>query len=210
MATPSPEEATVNSEFQQKDAGFLTYPAGGWRKAMFKWPVQLWRLGLGPLLGQLFVLITTTGRKSGLPRRTLTEYHRLNGKLYAPSGFGRRAQWYRNIEADPRVTIQTAAGAQSVTAVRVTDDQEILDLLHIMAKKDGQMLRDTYLNALDIQFDEADILAKKDRIYWLRFDPTDEPTPPPLQADLWWVWIVVFNVAANLLAWQIKRKRHAS
>jgi len=210
LATPSPEETMMSDEFQQKDSGFLTYPSGGWRKAMFKWPVQLWRLGLGPLMGQVFVLITTTGRKSGLPRRTLTEYHRLNGRKYAPSGFGRRSQWYRNIEADPHVTIQTADGAQSVIARRVTDDQEILDLVRIMEKKDGKMLRDMYLDALDIEYNDADILAKKDRIYWLRFDPTDEPTPPPLKADLWWVWIVVLNVVANLLAWQIRRKQRAS
>ena len=41
-------------------------------------------------------------------------------------GFGRRAQWYRNIEADPQVTIQTAAGAESAIARRVTDGDELL------------------------------------------------------------------------------------
>lgn len=211
LAVTPPEEIVMSSEFQQKDAGFLTYPSGGWRKAMFKWPVQLWRLGLGPLMGQVFVLITTTGRKSGLPRRTLTEYHRLNGRKYAPSGFGRRSQWYRNIEADPHVTIQTADGAQSVIARRVTDDQEILDLVRIMEKKDGKMLRDMYLDALDIAYNDADILAKKDRIYWLRFDPTDEPTPPPLQADLVWVWPVVAVIGLIKLAlWRVWRKRHAN
>jgi deazaflavin-dependent oxidoreductase (nitroreductase family) len=210
LATPTPEEDGMSKEFQQKDAGFLTYPTGGWRLAVFKWPVQLWRLGLGPLLGQLFVLITTTGRKSGLPRRTLTEFHRMNGRIYAPSGFGRRAQWYRNIEADPRVTIQTAVGAQSVVAVRVTDDQEILGLLRVMEKKDGKMMREIYLNALDIAYDDADILAKKDRIYWLRFDPTDEPTPPPLQADLLWVWpMLAVTGLIKLALWRAWRTRQA-
>ena len=173
--------------FQQKDKGFLTYPAKGWRQAMFKWPVQLWRLGLGPLIGQIFVLITHTGRKTGLPRHTLIELHRLNGKKYGPSGFGRRAQWYRNIEADPRVTIQTSNGAESVTAVRVTDDDELLALLNNMEEKGGRAMRDMYLQALEIESTPEDIIAKKDRIYWLRFDPTDEPTPPPLKADLVWV-----------------------
>ena len=36
----------MTGNFQQKDSGFFTYPVGGWRMAMFKWPVQLWRLGL--------------------------------------------------------------------------------------------------------------------------------------------------------------------
>ena len=172
----------------QKDSGFLTYPTSGWRRAMFKWPVQLWRLGLGPWLGRLFILITHTGRKSGLPRRTLVELHRIDGKTYAPSGFGRRSQWYRNIEVDPRVTIQTAAGTESCIAIRVTNDKEMLALLHEMGASAGQGILKRYLKSLDIEPTDADILAKKDRIYWLRFDPTDEPTPLPLKADLIWVW----------------------
>ena len=82
--------------FQQKDQGFLTYPSSGWQKALFKWPVHLWRLGLAPLIGHHMVLITQTGRKSGLPRRTMTELYLVEGKRYAPCAFGRRAQWYRN------------------------------------------------------------------------------------------------------------------
>ncbi|NHZ71504.1 MAG: nitroreductase family deazaflavin-dependent oxidoreductase [Aquificales bacterium] len=198
----------MNETFQQKDQGFLTYPTGGWRKAMFKYPVYLWRLGLGPLMGKLFVMITTTGRKSGLPRRTLTEIHHLNGRKYAPSGFGRRAQWYKNIEADPHVTIQTDEGAESVTAVRVTDDDEILALLEVMMKKDGQAMLDLFLSTLKIEPTPEDILAKKERIYWLRFDPTDEPTPPPQEADLIWVWPVtaVFTLLSILVLRKIQDK----
>ena len=197
----------MNESFQQKDSGFLTYPTGGWRKAMFKYPVYLWRLGLGPLMGKIMVLMTTTGRKSGLPRRTLTEYHRLNGKKYAPSGFGSRSQWYKNIEADPHVTIQTEDGAERVIAVRVTEDDEILALMDVMIKKDGTAMRDLYLNALEIEPTPEDILAKKDRIYWLRFDPTDEPTPPPQEADLMWVWPItaVFTLLAILILRKLTR-----
>jgi deazaflavin-dependent oxidoreductase (nitroreductase family) len=177
----------MSEAFVQKDQGFLTYPSGGWRKAMFKWPVHLWRLGLGPIIGRFSVLISHTGRKTGLTRRTMTELHVVNGKKYAPSGFGRRAQWYRNIEADPRVTIQTAAGAESVIARRVTDGDELLSLMDLEAPKNRVMVR-SFLDTLDIEPTVADILAKKDRIYYLRFDPTDEPTPPPLPADLVWLW----------------------
>lgn len=192
----------------QMDKGFLTYPTSAWRRAMFKWPVQLWRLGFGPVLGQLFILITHTGRKSGLPRHTLVELHRVNGKTYAPSGFGRRSQWYRNIEADPRVTIQTAAGTQSCIAVRVTDDSELLALVHGMAGKSGESMFRLYLETVGIAPDDADILAKKDRLYWLRFDPTDAPTPPPLAADLVWVWPATAVLLAVPLIWRLLRRRH--
>lgn len=186
---------TTNT-FQQKDKGFLTYPTGSWRKAMFKWPVQLWRLGLGPLMGQVMMMITHTGRKSGLPRRTLVEFHRLNGKKYAPSGFGGQSQWYRNIHADPHVTIQTSDGTEHAIATRVTNDEEILALLldKMKNRPNGDWMLKLYLETLDIQPTPEDIIAKKDRIYWLRFDPTDEPTPPPLKADLVWIWPILILI----------------
>jgi deazaflavin-dependent oxidoreductase (nitroreductase family) len=194
----------MNETFQQKDQGFLTYPSGGWRKAMFKWPVHLWRLGLGPIIGHHMVLISHTGRKSGLTRRTMTELHVVDGKKYAPSGFGRRAQWYRNIEANPRVTIQTAAGAQSAIASRVTDGDELLAVMDLEDPMNQMMLK-SYLESLDIEPTPEDIVAKKDRIYYLRFDPTDEPTPPPLPADLIWLWPAA--LFALVTAWLLTRKK---
>jgi len=135
----------------------------------------------------------------------MTELHVVNGKKYAPSGFGRRSQWYRNIEADPRVTIQTAAGAESAIASRVTDDDELLSLMDLEDPINLVMLR-PFLASLDIEPTEEDILAKKDRIYYLRFDPTDEPTPPPLPADLVWLWPAA--LFALFTAWLLTRKKH--
>lgn len=173
--------------YQQKNEGILTYPTSRWRKAMFKWPIHLWRLGLAPIIGHNMVLITHTGRKTGLPRRTMTELHLKNGRKYAPCAFGTRAQWFRNIQADPRVTIQTAAGTESVFSTRITSDEEILALMDYTHPINRIMIL-RYMDALDIEPTPEDILAKKDRIYWIRFDPTDEPTPPPLPADLVWLW----------------------
>jgi deazaflavin-dependent oxidoreductase (nitroreductase family) len=192
----------LTDTYRQKDQGFLTYPAHGWRKAMFQWPVQLWRLGLGPILGHNMVLISHTGRKTGLPRRTMTELHVVDGHQYAPSGFGRRSQWYRNIEVDPRVTIQTASGAQSASAVRVTDDDELLALLDL-SHPINRLMTEKFLASLEIDPRPEDILAKKERIYYLRFDPTTEPTPPPLPADLVWLWPV--GLAVLIIVWLLAR-----
>lgn len=190
--------------FQQKDQGFLTYPDSGWRKAMFKWPVQLWRLGLGPLIGHHMMLISQTGRKSGLTRRTMTELYQVDGKKYAPSGFGRRSQWVLNLEADPRATIQTAAGVESMRAVRVEDEGEMVALLETMRGRSDTMFN-YYLETLGIEPHREDILAKRDRFYWLRFDPTYERTPPPLPADLAFLWPVAFG--ALFMIWLVSRKK---
>lgn len=57
----------------------MPYPKG-LLKLLFKTPILLYRLGLGVLVGRLFMVMTTTGRKSGQPRRTAIEFHEFEGK----------------------------------------------------------------------------------------------------------------------------------
>jgi deazaflavin-dependent oxidoreductase (nitroreductase family) len=186
--------------FEPKDQGFMTYPTSSWHRAAFKWPVHLWRLGLAPLIGHHMMLITQTGRKTGLPRRTMTECYTLGDRKYAPCAFGPRAHWYQNIAADPRVTIQTAGGAESAIAVRVTEDDEILALFDAIGQRARPML-ELYLESLEMKPDPDDIIAKKDRVYWFRFDPTEETAPPPLAADLVWLWpVALIAIMAMVVA----------
>jgi hypothetical protein len=50
--------------------------------------------------------------------------HEFGGRKYVYSSYSLRADWYRNIEADPRVMMQTARGAESVIAKSVLDNNE--------------------------------------------------------------------------------------
>ena len=45
--------------------------------------------------------ITTTGRRSGLPRRIETWFYNVGGRIYLSGSPGRR-DWYANLQADPR------------------------------------------------------------------------------------------------------------
>lgn len=71
----------------------------------------LWRLGIGPLLSiwptvfGRYLVITHTGRKSGLPRRTPVNYTLIDGEIYVTAGFGKRADWVRNTQFNPRVEV---------------------------------------------------------------------------------------------------------
>ena len=53
----------------------IPYPDTPLMKHAYRFPVLLYRLGLGRLAGRLFMILTTTGRSSGLPRRTAIEFH---------------------------------------------------------------------------------------------------------------------------------------
>jgi deazaflavin-dependent oxidoreductase (nitroreductase family) len=47
--------------------------------------------------------ITTTGRRTGLPRRIETVFHNIDGRIVL-SGMPGRRDWYANLLADPRFT----------------------------------------------------------------------------------------------------------
>jgi deazaflavin-dependent oxidoreductase (nitroreductase family) len=163
------------------------YPRGALGKLFYKSPLFFWRLGLGPLTGKIFLLLTTRGRKSGLPRATMVEYYRYEGKKYAIAAFGDKAQWYRNLLADPRVTIQTNDGTETATAVRVDDDLELVNVLAVFERHDPVLTR-WYLQSLGIENTLEGISENKMRIHLLRFDPQAETAPRGLEVDLAWVW----------------------
>jgi deazaflavin-dependent oxidoreductase (nitroreductase family) len=77
-----------------------------WQRALARAPIRLYHLGLGGLLGSRFVLLEHRGRCTGRPRQVVLEVvdrHPASGGVLVASGYGSRAQWYRNIQADPRV-----------------------------------------------------------------------------------------------------------
>lgn len=169
----------------------LPYPGGGLTRWLFRAPIPLWRLGLEPLLGKIMMLVTHVGRKSGQIRRTMIEYHPRQGVKYAVAAWGEKADWYRNILADPYVAIQTADGLQHVKAERVTDPHELLTCYTLFMRRDPPLTK-WYLQSRGIRLDDpADFLAKKDRVHLVRFAPAEypsgEPTLPPVRADLKWV-----------------------
>jgi deazaflavin-dependent oxidoreductase (nitroreductase family) len=67
-------------------------------------PLYLYRWRLGRLLGNRFLLLSHTGRRSGLRRHTvleIMEYRSAGPEVVVMSGFGPHSDWLRNIEANP-------------------------------------------------------------------------------------------------------------
>jgi deazaflavin-dependent oxidoreductase (nitroreductase family) len=68
------------------------------------------RMGLTP---PSVVLLETTGRRSGRPRRTPVGDGRVGDTLWIVAEHGRQAGYVRNIEANPRVRVQMRNGMRS-------------------------------------------------------------------------------------------------
>ncbi|TDD83811.1 nitroreductase family deazaflavin-dependent oxidoreductase [Actinomadura darangshiensis] len=99
-------------------------PPTGLRRLLWRLPIRLYRMGLGPLLGRRIMLLTHTGRVSGRPRQVVVEVVQKDGDGYvAASGFGPRADWYRNVMATPGVTLQIAGKKIQATAAPIATDE---------------------------------------------------------------------------------------
>ncbi|MBN1964371.1 MAG: nitroreductase family deazaflavin-dependent oxidoreductase [Anaerolineae bacterium] len=182
----------------------LPYPSNDWLRAAAKSPILFYRLGLGGFIGRLFMVLTTTGRKSGLPRRTAIEFHAYRGRKYVYSAWGTRADWFRNIEADPVVTIQTADGAEACIARRLADEDELAEAFDFAVQ--NPTLR-AWFDLLGIELTLESFLARCDELCFVTFDPTDVPAPPPVTADLKWVWPVLGALGLIwLLACRLRRR----
>ena len=171
----------------------LPYPSGRVMQVIYRSPILLYRLGLGPLVGRLFMILTTTGRKSGLPRRTAIEFHQHQGRKYVMVGWT-ASDWYKNILANLLVTLQTASGTERARARRITTIED-LEATWVVAEKNPILQGIVKLTGLS----RESFVAQKDRFIILMFDQTDEPTPPPQEADLRWVTFVACTISLTVL-----------
>ena len=84
-------------------------PSGALRMA-FRLPIYLYRFRLGWLLDHRVLLLTHQGRKSRRVRRTPLEvirYDPATEESVVVSAWGDKADWYRNLKANPAKEIRT-------------------------------------------------------------------------------------------------------
>ncbi|PKW09308.1 deazaflavin-dependent oxidoreductase, nitroreductase family [Streptomyces sp. 1222.5] len=67
-------------------------------------------------------LLETTGRTSGLPRRTPVGGRRVGDSFWLVSEFGPKSQYVRNIQADPEVRVRIAGRWHRGTAHLLPED----------------------------------------------------------------------------------------
>lgn len=95
-------------------------------RRLMRAPIWLYRARLGFLFGSRVLMLEHIGRKSGARRRVVLEVvgHPTPDTYIIVSGFGERAQWFRNIRANPRVRVAVGWHGPTPATARPLPQQE--------------------------------------------------------------------------------------
>jgi deazaflavin-dependent oxidoreductase (nitroreductase family) len=108
---------------------------------LIHWPPQiLYAIGFGPFVGNFLLLLTTIGRKSHKPRVTPLQYEEIDGKVYLGVALGQKADWLRNIRANPKVEVRVKSRRFSGLAETITDVKQIADFLEVRLDRHPKMI----------------------------------------------------------------------
>ena len=100
----------------------------------------LYAMGLGPLVGRFILLLTTTGRRSGLKRVTPLQYEMIGADYYLGAARGLKADWVRNLQANPIVEVHVGAKHFSASAEVVYDPCRFADFLEVRLERYPRMV----------------------------------------------------------------------
>lgn len=100
----------------------------------------LYALGLGPVIGKLILLLTTTGRRSGKRRVTPLQYEEIDGLYYLGAARGLRADWVRNIQACPEVELRIGAKHFYGHAEVVNNASQFADFMEVRLQRHPRLI----------------------------------------------------------------------
>lgn len=100
-------------------------------------PVLFYRARLGFLFGSRLLMLEHTGRKSGTARYVVLEVfdHPTRDTYVVVSGFGARAQWFRNVRVTPEVRVWIAGNAPERATARLLSTDEADRSMHEYAHR---------------------------------------------------------------------------
>ena len=98
---PRPGSAEYKLLFGDKDEEKRTLKQ--WQRMNKYFSIPLYRIGFLPLIGfsKVFLLLFTIGRRTGKQRITPLEYRKKDGIIHVVAGRGRKAHWFKNLQANP-------------------------------------------------------------------------------------------------------------
>jgi deazaflavin-dependent oxidoreductase (nitroreductase family) len=89
-------------------------------------PIWIYKAGAGAMLGSRLLMVEHIGRKSGGRRNVVLEVvgHPRPDSYLVASGFGEKAQWFRNIQVNPHVRVYVGSRSPSSAIARILTQQE--------------------------------------------------------------------------------------
>jgi deazaflavin-dependent oxidoreductase (nitroreductase family) len=91
--------------------------------------------GLDEVADKSFAYLTTRGRRTGRPHEIEIWFAVHRGRTYVLAGGGRRADWVRNLLADPRVGLRIGDRRWEARAGLVEDLEEEARVRRVLAAK---------------------------------------------------------------------------
>lgn len=104
-------------------------PPSIWRLLRYLPPRLAYSVGLGSIAGRFVLLLTTVGRRSGLPRVTPLLYDEIEGIVYVGSARGTKADWYQNLQANPKVEVNIGSRRFTGYAELITEPGRVAAFL---------------------------------------------------------------------------------
>jgi deazaflavin-dependent oxidoreductase (nitroreductase family) len=158
-------------------------------KAFNRFMLLWWRLGMGGVgngtpWGGAFMIITHVGRKSGRSYQTPVNYALHGDDVYCTAGFGRAADWYRNLMQTGTGEIWLPDGRWQVTAEDVSGGPDRAARLRDVLTASG--FAGPLFGVDPSQMSDADLEALLESYRLVRLRRT--APLPGAPADLLWVW----------------------
>ncbi len=169
-----------------------------------------WRLGLGPLInwspavGGRIMVITHTGRKTGMRRQTPLNYTEIDGDIYCVAGYGQFSDWYRNLLANPRVEIWLPNAWWTGVAEDVTGEADHLEKVRQVLIASGFAAYAAGINPRSLSDDELAVKVESYRLIRIRRGEARTGSGGP--GELAWVWPVATMILFPMLFFRRNRK----
>jgi deazaflavin-dependent oxidoreductase (nitroreductase family) len=136
-------------EMSETDPTFVRQRPNPLLRFTFRLPPLVYHGPIAAFLASRCVLrLTTTGRKSGLPRTVCVSFMPLDDHLIIFSGFGIQSNWYRNIRANPEATVQIGRQTMRARAAVVADPARRKELMLRMQQRSRRCGPPTWIRPL--------------------------------------------------------------
>ncbi|MEU8230479.1 nitroreductase family deazaflavin-dependent oxidoreductase [Actinoplanes sp. NPDC048967] len=153
-------------------------PPHGLRRLLLKAPLAVYRIGLGALFGHRLIRLEHVGRRSGRVHNVVLEvvdHDPVAGTLTVASGFGARADWYRNLLAHPRTRITVGNHRRTATARRLSSDEGARCMVAYARRHRRMGRRLARFMGYEVDGSDQDFAALGRRLPFIRLEPSGDP-----------------------------------